>query len=86
MSYCKVTIQEVLEGSIADELEIEKGDKLLSINGEAVGDILEYKYLISDEVLVLEIEKPDGEIWELEIIYIALAYCLRSWACCLGEL
>ncbi|MEA4962014.1 DUF512 domain-containing protein [Lutispora sp.] len=67
MSCCKVIIQEVLEGSIADELEIEKDDKILSINGEAVGDILEYKYLISDEFLILEIEKPDGEIWELEI-------------------
>lgn len=67
MSHCKVNIEEVIEGSIADELEVEKGDKLLTINGEAVRDILEYKYLISDEFLVLEIEKPDGEIWELEI-------------------
>lgn len=67
MSCCKVNIQEVLVGSIADELEIEEGDKLLSINGEKVMDILEYKYLISDELVILEIEKADGEIWELEI-------------------
>lgn len=67
MSRCKVNIEKVEEGSIAEELEIQKGDKILSINGEEVSDILEYKYLISDEYIVLEIEKPDGEIWELEI-------------------
>ncbi|SHI62909.1 DUF512 domain-containing protein [Lutispora thermophila] len=62
-----VNIKDVVKDSIADELGIQKDDKLLSINGEEVNDIIEYKYLISDEYLVVEIEKPDGEIWELEI-------------------
>lgn len=67
MSCQSINIKDVKKGSIADELGIQNGDKLLSINGEKVNDIIEYKYLISDEFLVLEIEKADGEIWEFEI-------------------
>ena len=63
----EVHIKDVLPGSIAEELEIEKGDKLVSINGAGVLDIIEYKYLITDEYLELEIRKPDGEIWEYEV-------------------
>lgn len=60
-------IEEIAEGSIAQELEIMPGDILLAINDTPVTDILDYKFLISDEYIVLEIEKPNGEIWELEI-------------------
>ncbi len=60
-------IEKVVEGSIADELEIEPGDVLVSINGSNVKDIIDYKFLISDEYIEVEIEKKDGEIWELEI-------------------
>lgn len=67
MKMKEVHIKDVLPGSIAEELEIEKGDKLVSINGASVLDIIEYKYLITDEYLELEIRKPDGEIWEYEV-------------------
>lgn len=67
MKINEVHIKNVLPGSIAEELGIEKGDKLLTINGAGVLDIIEYKYLITDEYLELEIKKPNGEIWELEI-------------------
>ena len=60
-------IEEVALGSIAEELEIEAGDILLRINEVEVNDIIDYKYLVSDEYILLEIEKPDGEIWEYEI-------------------
>jgi putative radical SAM enzyme (TIGR03279 family) len=63
----EVHIKDVLPGSIAEEIGIEKGDKLVSINGAGVLDIIEYKYLITDEYLELEIRKPDGEIWEFEL-------------------
>ncbi|OGO78046.1 MAG: Fe-S oxidoreductase [Clostridiales bacterium GWB2_37_7] len=67
MKINEVHIKDVLPGSIAEELEIEKGDKLVAINGASVLDIIEYKYLITDEYLEMEIRKPDGEIWEFEI-------------------
>lgn len=60
-------IEDIIIGSIAEELEIEPGDILLSINGSPVVDVIDYKYLVSDDLLVVEIQKPDGEIWELEI-------------------
>lgn len=60
-------ISKVLAGSIAEEMEIEKGDVLLKINGRPVKDIIDYLFMISDEYLELEVRKPDGEIWLLEI-------------------
>ncbi|MFS8540590.1 MAG: radical SAM protein, partial [Tissierellales bacterium] len=63
----KNIIQKVKKGSIAEELNIEPGDILISINGNKVQDIIDYKYLISDEYLEVEIEKKNGEVWLLEI-------------------
>lgn len=60
-------IEDIVHGSIAEELEIEPGDVLLSINGSEIKDVIDYKYFVSDEFLVLEIQKPNGEIWEFEI-------------------
>lgn len=63
----KNIIEEVAEGSIAEELELQPGDILLSINDLPVKDILDYKYLISDDYIVVSIQKLNGDIWELEI-------------------
>ena len=63
----KNQIAKILPGSIAEEIELEVGDRLISINGNAVIDIIDYKFLITDELLDIEIEKEDGEIWEIEV-------------------
>lgn len=63
----KKEILKVEKGSIAEELEIEPGDFLLSINNKPVKDIIDYKFLICDEYLDVDVEKNNGEIWELEI-------------------
>ena len=63
----KHIISHIIDGSIAQELEIEPGDELVSINDQPVGDILDYRYLCNEEYLVVVIRKPDGEEWELEI-------------------
>ena len=63
----KHVIKEVYPGSIAEELEIEPGDILLSINHEKIGDIFDYRYLIKDEYIEVLIRKANGEEWELEI-------------------
>lgn len=60
-------IKEVLEGSIAAELEIAPGDKLLSIGGNEIEDIFDYQYYVEDEYIEILIEKPDGEQWLLEV-------------------
>ena len=57
----------VNNGSIAEELGIEKGDELLKINDTEIEDIFDYQYLIQDEYIEVLIRKPDGEEWLLEI-------------------
>ena len=60
-------IKTVEPGSIAEELEIEVGDQLISINQQPVVDIIDYMFLSNDEFVEIEIEKSNGEIWTLDI-------------------
>lgn len=60
-------IKEIEEGSIAEELELEPGDELISINGKEIIDVFDYHYLIKGEEILVMIKKQDGEEWELEI-------------------
>lgn len=63
----KNQVAKVMPQSIAEEVGIEVGDKLISINETEVKDIIDYKFLITDEFLVIEVEKSNGEVWEIEI-------------------
>ncbi|MDQ7094344.1 DUF512 domain-containing protein [Desulfosporosinus sp. PR] len=60
-------IKEVYPDSIAEEMEIEAGDLLLTINNEEIEDVFDFRYLIKDEYIEVLIKKPDGEEWLLEI-------------------
>lgn len=60
-------VDKVMEGSIAEELEIEVGDILLEINGNKIEDIFDYQYYTQDEYIEVLIRKPSGEEWLLEI-------------------
>ena len=60
-------IKEVEPGSIAEELEIEPGDKLLSINQNEIEDVFDYHFYVNDEYLTVLVQKKNGEEWELEI-------------------
>lgn len=53
--------------SIAEEMDIEVGDSLLSINDKEVKDIIDYRFLMADDYVVVKIQKQNGEVWELEI-------------------
>lgn len=63
----KHVIKAIEPGSIADELGLEAGDRLLSINENEIEDVFDYHYYVNEEELVLLVEKQDGEEWELEI-------------------
>lgn len=54
-------------GSIAEELGVTPGDLLLRVNGEPVVDLIDYLVEESAELLCLEIERPGGELWTLDI-------------------
>jgi len=56
-----VRIAEVEPGSIADELELEIGSRIIRINGARVRDNIDLTFLLSDDELEIEVSTPDGE-------------------------
>ena len=63
----KHKISTVEEGSIAGEMGITPGDFLLTINSNKVLDVFDYRFMLQVNSLIIEIEKPDGEVWEIDI-------------------
>jgi putative radical SAM enzyme (TIGR03279 family) len=63
----RIVIRTVLPDSAAQDAGIEPGDLLLSINGQQVQDIFDYRFLTTDNDLLVEVEKGSGEIWEIEV-------------------
>lgn len=57
----------VEEESIAAEMELAAGDRILAVNGQEITDIIDFQYLTVEEEFSLLVEKSDGEVWELEI-------------------
>jgi putative radical SAM enzyme (TIGR03279 family) len=63
-----VEISEVAPDSIADELELAPGDRVIKVNGRLVRDYLDFRYHTAGEIeLTLEVKKKNGETWEVEI-------------------
>jgi putative radical SAM enzyme (TIGR03279 family) len=63
-----VEITEVTPASIAAELELEAGDRVIRVNGRPVRDYLDFRFQTGGETeLVIEVRKRNGEDWELEI-------------------
>ena len=60
-------ITRVEPGSIAEEMEIGAGDRLLEINGQPIEDVFDYQYLTQDDYVEVLVAKPSGEEWLLEI-------------------
>lgn len=61
------TIASIIPGSIADEVGIEPGDKLMAINDANVVDVLDYMEWIEQDYLEITVQKKDGQQWILEI-------------------
>src|SRR2546421_507429 len=63
-----VEITEVAPASLAEELELEAGDRIIKVNGRVVRDYLDFRFQTGGETeLVLEVRKRSGEEWELDI-------------------
>lgn len=60
-------IKSVLSGSIAEEMGIEPGDILLSINNKQIEDVFDYRFSVADDNFVMLIRKSNNEEWELDI-------------------
>src|SRR5215212_7309799 len=63
-----VEITDVEPASLAAELELEAGDRIIKVNGRVVRDYLDFRFQTGGETeLLLEVRKRNGEEWELEI-------------------
>ena len=60
-----VRVARVAGESIAQEIGIVPGTELLTVNGRALADFLDWEFLTADDELVIEARMPDGE----EIVY-----------------
>lgn len=63
-----VKVARIERESIAEALGIQPGTELLTVNGRAISDFLDWEFLTADEELVVEARQPDGEpvIYEFE--------------------
>lgn len=60
-------ISEILPNSIAEELDLQSGDEILSIDGTFPQDLIDYNYLCKSELITLEVKKENGDIEEIEL-------------------
>jgi len=62
-----VIITEVEAGSLADELEIAAGDRIVRVNGRPVRDYLDFRFQTAGETeLTFQLKKSNGESLEIE--------------------
>ena len=60
-------VSEVVENSIAQELEIVSGDEILSIDDMKMQDMIDYNFMCKSDFLTLEVKKTNGEIEVIEL-------------------
>jgi NifB/MoaA-like Fe-S oxidoreductase len=58
----EIKISRIEKDSIAEDLGLSISDTLVSVNGNNIIDILDYKFEISDEYIELEIKHEDDEV------------------------
>ncbi|MFL0743350.1 MAG: TIGR03279 family radical SAM protein [Prochlorococcus sp.] len=60
-------VESVEQGSIGEQLGFEPGDQLLSINGVRPRDLIDYRYLIVEEELHLEVRDAAGQLHVVDL-------------------
>ena len=60
-------IARVAPGGIADGLGLQPGDRIISINGEAIGDVIDYRFHVADERITLTMKKQSGALKTIRI-------------------
>jgi putative radical SAM enzyme (TIGR03279 family) len=63
-----VLLTEVEQGSLAEELELAPGDRIVKVNGRTVRDYLDFRFQTAGETeMTWLVRKPNGESWEIEL-------------------
>ena len=60
-------VNKVLKNSIAEELEIESGDEIVSIDENPMQDMIDYNFYCKTDFLTIEIKKKNGDVEVIEI-------------------
>ena len=60
-------VDSVLPDSIAQDLGIEKGDEILSVDGHVMTDMIDYNFYMKSELVTVLIKRTNGEPEEIEI-------------------
>lgn len=60
-------VSSVIKDSIAEELGIQAGDEIVSIDDTPMLDMIDYNFLCKSDLLTLEIKKTDGEVEVIEL-------------------
>jgi len=58
---CGMKISEIEPESLAEELELQAGDKILKIKNQTPHDLIEFSFLFADEEIEMLIEHQDGD-------------------------
>lgn len=92
-----VRVARVAPGSIAAELEIVAGTRIVSVNGRQIDDFLDWEFATADDVLevatvgtdgdeiIYEIERPDGEALGVELDPPTVRRCANRCEFCFIE-
>ncbi|HKG61929.1 MAG TPA: DUF512 domain-containing protein [Pyrinomonadaceae bacterium] len=63
-----VEIYDVAPESLGAEMDLERGDRIIKVNGRVVRDYLDFRFQTAGETdLVLEVRKKSGDDWEVEL-------------------
>ena len=69
-SYKMISIIQIQPDSIAEELGLEAGDAVVSVNGKEISDALDYKFYITNEEVELVVQQGEERlIYEIEKEY-----------------
>ena len=91
-----VRVARVVPGSIAEEVGLRSGTDLVSVNGRALGDFLDWEFLSADDALeiearhdgetvIYEIERPEGESLGVELEPPTVRQCANRCEFCFIE-
>lgn len=80
---------------LGDETGIEPGDRIMKVNGRAVGDFIDFQFYTgsedrvrlnivkkSSELIELDVEVGEGEVWGLDFEYFAPRQCANDCIFC----
>ncbi len=61
-----IAIKQIEPGTLGERAGLERGDRILKINGAAIDDLIDFQVNSSEDVLTIEVERAE-QVYELEV-------------------